>query len=85
MAIKMEVRLNEEQIKKLIAPISIKKMREKGINSYFEALMDKHKGIVEEVAKESGYDPIAYGIWDTFISKRQDGFYAIWYRGESCD
>ena len=86
MSVKMEVKLNEEQTRKVKKSISINDiMRCKTID---EAYRELHDSIVEQVIVESGYHPAGYGAWDyNIIQKIEEGeevFYATWYRSETC-
>lgn len=84
MAIKMEVKLNEKQVEELFRPVSLIELNELGI-TFEEYSENRRERIVRQLAIESGFHPAGYGMWSINISKKGDNYYAVWYRGETCD
>ena len=84
MSVKMEVKLNEEQVKELLRPVSREELAEKGV-SFQEYSKERREDIVSEIALNSGFHPLGYGMWSIGIIKKGDDYYATWHRSETCD
>ena len=85
MAVKMEIKLRNNDIEELTKGVSVKELRRLGFTSISKFRDSKVISLVRSVAEESGYHPSQYGMWDISINQINNEFYAVWYRSGTCD